>query len=489
MAQTPEHLDVLVVGAGISGIGVATHLRRSHPQCTVALLEAREELGGTWSLFRYPGIRSDSDLATFAYAARPWTGDKAIADGPDILRYLRETAAEAGVDTLVRYGHRVRRAAWSTEDARWTVEVETGGGTQTLTCTWLFCASGYYRYDEGYTPHLEGIESFGGTVVHPQHWPEDLDTTGKRVVVIGSGATAVTLVPALAATSGHVTMLQRSPSYVLPVPSKDYLANAVRRVAGDDRAHRFARRKNIAQQRLTYRWARTKPETVKRVIRKLQTWMLPKDFDFSHFTPAYAPWDQRMCMVPDGDLFKALKRGTASVVTDRIATFTEQGLLLESGRELEADVVVTATGLQLLAFGGIELVVDGAPVALPDTLSYKGMMLSGVPNFAYALGYTNASWTLKVDLVADHFCRLLSALDREGAAWVVPERPAGAVETRPLLDFAAGYVLRSVDAFPRQGPAAPWSLNMDYAEDVRLFDGPVLDPVLRLGRQADQVAV
>ena len=488
--EAPEHLDVLVVGAGLSGIGLAWHLQQEHPWRGVVLLEAREELGGTWSLFRYPGIRSDSDLATFAYRFRPWTGDKAIADGPEILRYLRDTAAESGIDTKVRYGHRVVRASWSTPDARWTVEVEVGGQTRELTCSWFFCAGGYYRYDEGFTPDFPGVEQYDGTLVHPQHWPEDLDTAGKRVVVIGSGATAVTLVPALAVDAGHVTMLQRSPSYVLPVPSTDPIANLVRKIAGPERAHRFTRRKNIAQQRFTYRLARTRPELSRKIIRGLQGHFLPKDYDFSHFTPTYQPWDQRMCMVPDADLFKAIRRGTASVVTDRIETFTPTGIRLASGAELEADIVVTATGLQLLAFGGIELVVDGTPVSLPDTVSYKGMMLSGVPNFGYAIGYTNASWTLKVDLVAEHLCRLLSAIDAAGATTVTPELNDPSAPTRPLLDFAAGYVTRAIDGFPRQGQSAPWSLNMDYNDDVEMLArGTVLDPVLRLGGVQEPAAV
>ncbi|MGZ6793637.1 MAG: flavin-containing monooxygenase, partial [Mycobacteriales bacterium] len=418
MTRTPTvDLDVLIVGAGLSGIGVAWRLQADHPERTYALLEARERSGGTWDLFTYPGIRSDSDLSTFSYSFRPWTGEKAIADGPDILRYLRETAAEAGIDRHIRYQQKVLSAAWSSEDACWTVTVESTatGERSEVTCSWLFCAGGYYRYDEGFTPVFEGVDSFGGQVVHPQHWPADLDCTGKRVVVIGSGATAVTLVPALAGTAGHVTMLQRSPSYVMPVPSKDPIAALLRRVLGDERGHRATRVKNIGVQRGTYALARRHPELVKRIIRGAQARFLGKDHEFAeHFTPRYDPWDQRLCAVPDGDLFKALRAGTASVVTDRIARFDETGIVLESGGHLDADVVVTATGLQLLAFGGIELAVDGVPVSLPDTLAYKGMMLSGIPNFAYAIGYTNSSWTLKVDLVAEHLCRLLTHLDETG---------------------------------------------------------------------------
>ncbi|HKJ36430.1 MAG TPA: NAD(P)/FAD-dependent oxidoreductase [Solirubrobacterales bacterium] len=482
----PEHLDVLIVGAGISGVGTAYHLQSSHPSRSYAILEARQSMGGTWDLFRYPGIRSDSDLPTFAYKWRPWTGDKALADGQEILDYVHETARENGIDKRVRFGHRVISAAFDSATARWTVEVDRGGEIDTLTCTWLFGASGYYRYDEGYTPQFEGVERFTGagrTVVHPQQWPEDLDYSDKRVVVIGSGATAVTLVPAMSSgadAAEHVTMLQRSPSYVMTIPSRDVIANAIRRLLGERTAHRIARAKNVWLQRTIFRQSRKRPGFVRRMIRASQKRQLPRDFDLdTHFNPSYDPWDQRLCMVPDGDLFKTISRGDASVVTDRIETFTETGLRLESGRELEADIIVTATGLNLLAFGGIDFTVDGQEIDVADTTAYKGMMLSGVPNFAFAIGYTNASWTLKVDLVGEYFARLLGYMDDAG--WAVCNPVVGSdVELRPLLDFDAGYVQRSLSRFPTQGDRGPWQLTMDYSKDVPLFtEQPIADGALR----------
>ena len=476
-------VDVLIVGAGLSGIGAAYHLQDRLPGKSYAILEAREALGGTWDLFRYPGIRSDSDLHTFGYAFKPWTGEKAIADGPAILEYIRETAREHGIDRHIRYGHRVTRASWSSDDARWTVTVERAGADapETLTARWLFCAGGYYRYDQGYTPRLEGIERFEGPVVHPQHWPQDLDHAGRSVLVVGSGATAVTLVPALAGAADHVTMLQRSPSYIVPAPSRDVIADRLRRILGDRRAHAVTRRKNIWQQAALYGLCRRHPRAMRRLIRALTDKQLPEGCPVDvHFKPKYDPWDQRLCVVPDGDLFKALRRGSASIVTDHIDTFTERGVRLRSGRELEADIVVTATGLNLLAFGGIQLAVDGHDVALPDTVAYKGMMLGGVPNFAFAVGYTNASWTLKVDLACEHFCRLLAHADAGGHDAAVPTLEDPAMPTRVLLDFQAGYVLRSLDQFPRQGTSAPWQLAMSYAKDVKaLRHGTVADGAMR----------
>jgi cation diffusion facilitator CzcD-associated flavoprotein CzcO len=486
-----EHLDVLIVGAGLSGIGAAWHLQDKLPHRSYAILEARETSGGTWDLFRYPGIRSDSDLSTFAYAWKPWTGEKMIADGPDILRYLRDTAAEHGIDRHIRFGHRVLRASYSTADARWTVEAQRAdtGETVVLTCTWLFCASGYYRYDEGYTPALPGIEEFAGRVVHPQHWPEDLDVTGKRIVVIGSGATAVTLIPALVADgAGHVTMLQRSPSYVMSLPSKDVVADGLRRVLGDRLAHALTRQKNIAQQRLVFWFCQKYPQRARRLIMGLTARQLPGVDVDTHFNPAYDPWDQRLCAVPDGDLFRTIRKGDADVVTARIAAITASGVRLDDGRELEADVLVTATGLNLLIFGGMQLEVDGAPVDVSQAIAYKSMMLGGVPNFAYAIGYTNSSWTLKVDLVLEHLCRMLAFMDERGFDQVVPEPPAG-MATRPLLDFSAGYVRRSVDELPRQGTEGPWKVVMSFYEDRRtLRDGAVDDPALRFSRRAVRAA-
>ena len=473
-----EHLDVLIVGAGLSGIGAAWHLQKDHPGRSYAILEARDAIGGTWDLFRYPGIRSDSDMHTLGYRFRPWTAEKSITDGESILEYVRDTAREAGIDRKVRYGHRVVRAEWSSAEARWTVEVERadGGESATLTCDFLWSCSGYYRYDEGFTPEFPGRERFGGEVVHPQHWPEDLDYAGKRVVVIGSGATAVTLVPSMAKEAAQVTMLQRSPTYIVSLAAKDPIANGLRRFLPDRAVYSIVRWKNVLLQTAVYQIARRRPRAIKRMVRRGLERALPADFDIdTHFTPRYDPWDQRLCLVPDGDLFEALSDGSATLVTDRIESFTERGLRLESGRELEADVIVTATGLNLLFLGGMELVVDGEPVDLPRTMAYRGMMLSGVPNFVFTTGYTNASWTLKADLVSEYTCRLLAHMDAHGHRRCVPEVADPTVEEQPLLDFTAGYVLRSIDQFPKQGSKEPWRLRQNYVFDVRTIRRGAID--------------
>ena len=484
-----EHLDVLIVGAGISGIGAAYYLQQHHPDRQYAIVEARGATGGTWDLFRYPGIRSDSDLHTFGYEFKPWRDDHAIATADKILAYLRETAAENGIDDKVRFHHKVLGAEWNSAQGRWIVDIERTDTAELLqiSANWLFCAGGYYRYDEGYTPHFEGRERFTGRIVHPQHWPEDLDYTGKKVVIIGSGATAVTLVPAMADKAGHVTMLQRSPTYVLPVPSKDRFANIAKTVLGDKRGYALARRKNIAKQRLVYQFCQQHLAAARRLIRRLNAKQLPAGYPVDeHFSPAYNPWDQRLCAVPDADLFTAIGNSSASVVTDRIATFTETGILLESGHELDADIIVTATGLTMQAFGGMSLTVDGAAVHLPDTVAYKGMMLSGVPNFAYAIGYTNSSWTLKVGLLCEHFCRLLAHMDAHGYDTACPVPDDSTMQTRPFIDFSAGYVQRAVDQLPRQGAGQPWVTSMSYHSDVRLLrDDAVADPHLRLTSSAE----
>jgi cation diffusion facilitator CzcD-associated flavoprotein CzcO len=467
------HFDVLIVGAGVSGIGTAYHLQDKLPGKSYAILETREAIGGTWDLFRYPGIRSDSDLHTFGYAFKPWTGEQAIADGPSIRDYIRETAQENGIDRHVQFGTRVIRAEWSSADALWTVEAARAatGERVELTARWLFCASGYYRYDEGYTPQFEGRERFTGQIVHPQHWPAELECTGKRVVVIGSGATAVTLVPAIAGDAAHVTMLQRSPSYILAQPSVDHLNLRLRRLLGEQAAYAITRRMNVARVKAIYKLSRRYPQQIRRLIR----WATVKSLAGSeidvdtHFNPSYNPWDQRLCVVPDGDLFKALKAGTASVVTDRIRTFTETGIVLESGRTLEADLVITATGLNLQAMGGIHLVVDGEEVTLAETVAYKGLMLSDVPNFVFAIGYTNASWTLKVDLVGEYFCRLIAHADAHGHDASVARLPEQGMGLKPLLDFDAGYVRRSLHELPKQGERAPWHLAMDYQRDKSTY--------------------
>jgi monooxygenase len=492
--QTPvEHLDVLVVGAGISGIGAGRYLTTELPATSFAVLEARAASGGTWDLFRYPGIRSDSDLHTFGYEFKPWRDEQSIADAPRILAYLRETITENGLDAHIRYHHRVLAASWSTADARWTVDVErtdTGERLQ-LSAGWLFCAGGYYRYDEGFTPVFPGRERFRGPIVHPQHWPEDLDYAGKRVLVIGSGATAVTLVPAMAETAGHVTMLQRTPSYVMPVPRNDALADRLRALLGEERAFALTRRKNIARGIGIWKFCQKYPKAARRLIRWVNTKQLPEGYPVDeHFNPPYDPWDQRLCAVPDGDLFRAIRNGTADVVTDRIETFTENGVLLASGRELEADVIVTATGLNVQAIGGISLTVDGEPVHLPDTVAYKGMMLSGVPNFVLAIGYTNSSWTLKIGLLCEHFCRLLAYMDAHGYDVARPEPSDPDMPTRPFLDFAAGYIQRAVDQLPRQGDRMPWLTSMSYSSDVKLLRADsVIDPELHLSRASRPAAV
>jgi cation diffusion facilitator CzcD-associated flavoprotein CzcO len=482
--STPD-VDVLIVGAGLSGIGAAHHLQTAFPGRTYTILEARDAIGGTWDLFRYPGVRSDSDMHTLGYRFRPWTQPKAIADGPSILAYVRDTAADAGIDRHIRFGHRVVRASWSTADAQWTVEARHDGSPVTLTARFLYVCSGYYDYDGGHTPDFPGVERFRGTVVHPQRWPADLDHAGKNVVVVGSGATAVTLVPAMAEDAAHVTMLQRSPSYIMTLPSEDRLANTAKRVLGVRRGYFLARWKNVLVGTFIYQLSRRRPRVVRKLIRKLAIRQLPPGYDVdTHFKPRYQPWDQRLCLVPDGDLFAAIRSGRASVVTDRIAEFTESGLRLESGATVPADVVVTATGLRLLAFGGMELIVDGRAVELPKTMAYKGMMLSDVPNFAFTIGYTNASWTLKADLVSEYVVRLLRHMDDGGYDVAVPVNDDPAVTERPLLDFDAGYVLRSIDEFPRAGSRAPWQLGMSYAHDVvNLRHGKMNDGAMRFTRR------
>jgi cation diffusion facilitator CzcD-associated flavoprotein CzcO len=488
-----EYVDVLIVGAGLSGIAAAYYIQTRCPTKSYAILEGRDAIGGTWDLFRYPGVRSDSDMHTLGYAFRPWREAKAIADGPAILKYIRETAQDYGIDRKIRFRHRVRRAGWSSADARWTVEAERGPGEQTVQfiCGFLYMCSGYYDYAKGYTPAWPGVEVFAGRLVHPQEWPAGLDYAGKRVVVIGSGATAVTLVPALAERAAHVTMLQRSPTYILSIPGVDKLATQLRRWLPQQAAYALTRAKNIAVATGIYQLSQRRPELARKLIRAGVRRQLPEGYEIDvHFRPSYNPWDQRLCLVPDGDLFRAIRQGRASVVTDRVATFTETGLELESGKTLDADIVVTATGLNLIAFGGMALVVDGTEIALPDTMAYKGMMLSGIPNFAYVIGYTNASWTLKADLVCGYVCRLLEHMRTHRFDVAVPERDPGVGE-EPFMDFAAGYVLRSLDALPKQGSRAPWRLRQNYLRDVlTLRHGPIEDAMrfARVDRSAPAAA-
>lgn len=463
-----EHLDVLIVGAGLSGIGAGYHLQKRCPDQSYAILEGRDCSGGTWDLFRYPGIRSDSDMYTLGYSFRPWREAKAIADGPAILKYVRDTARDHGIDKKVRFKHRVRKAVWSSAEARWTVEAEQASGqVARFTCNFLFMCSGYYSYEAGYTPGFAGAERFKGRIVHPQKWTEDIDYAGKRVVVIGSGATAVTLVPEMAKTAAQVTMLQRSPTYIVALPEQDAIANWLRRHLPAKIAYSITRWKNVLLGMLFYSLCRRAPERMKQRIIQLVKNELGNSHDVDrHFTPRYKPWDQRLCLVPNGDLFQSLKEGKASIVTDQIETFTEQGLKLRSGAELAADLVVTATGLNLQMLGNLQLEVDGKPVKLAKTMSYKGMMYSDVPNLAAAFGYTNASWTLKCDLTCEYVCRLLNHMDQHGYRQCTPRNSDPSVTEAPWIDFTPGYVQRARGQFPKQGSKAPWRLYQNYALDL-----------------------
>ena len=463
-----EHLDVIVVGAGLSGVGAAWHLQQRCPDRSFAILEARDAIGGTWDLFRYPGIRSDSDMHTLGYSFRPWTQAKAIADGPSIRAYVEDTAREAGIDRKIRFRHRLISAEWSTPDARWTLQVEKEGGERVeMTCGFLYVCSGYYDYAAGHAPDFPGSAGFSGRIVHPQFWPEDLDYSGKQVVVIGSGATAVTLLPEMARHAAHVTMLQRSPTYVVTRPAQDGFANWLRRRLPARAAYGVTRWKNVLFGMFFYRMARRRPERVKERLIGMVREQLGADYDVAtHFTPRYNPWDQRICLVPDADLFAALRSGAASVVTDTIETFTPAGIRLASGREIPADVIVTATGLKLAMMGGARIAVDGVPVNVGQAIQYKGMMLSDVPNLAFTFGYTNASWTLKADLVAAYVCRLLNTMKRRGVQQATPRIGDSGVAPEPFADFTSGYIQRAEAVLPKQGNRKPWRLNQNYALDV-----------------------
>ncbi|WP_298828268.1 alpha/beta hydrolase fold domain-containing protein [uncultured Piscinibacter sp.] len=480
-----ERHDVIIVGAGLSGIGAAVHLQRHCPDKRFALLEARDTLGGTWDLFRYPGVRSDSDMYTLGYVFKPWQDAKAMADGPAILRYIAETAAEHRIDRHIRFRHRVLSADWSEREACWTLVVERGAQRErsVMRCNFLLFCSGYYSYAQGYRPTFPGEQRFTGTLVHPQFWPEALDHAGKRVVVIGSGATAVTLVPEMAKSAAHVTMLQRSPSYVVALPSRDAIAEALKRWLPAITAYRLVRLKNVLAGLLFYGLARRYPDQAKARLTGLVQRQLGAGYDVArHFTPHYKPWDQRVCLAPDGDLFRAIREGRASVVTDHIDSFTERGIRLQSGQELDADIVVTATGLQLNLLGDVKLSLDGRPCDLSQALVYKGMMFSGIPNLASTFGYTNASWTLKADLSARYVCRLLKHMDRRGFAVATPERGPD-LAPQPFLGFSSGYVRRAIDSLPKQGDRKPWRLYQNYLLDLRMLRwGRVDDGVIAFGR-------
>ncbi|MFN5880604.1 MAG: flavin-containing monooxygenase [Burkholderiales bacterium] len=481
--NSPEHLDVLIIGAGISGISAGYHLQSMCPERSWAILEARSAMGGTWDLFRYPGIRSDSDMHTFGFGFRPWPNAKAISEADEILDYLKDTAREYRIDERIRYGHKLLAADWSSKEACWTVRVQAKE-ERILRCNFLLMCSGYYDYDRGYLPDFPGVERFNGKVVHPQFWTPDIEWQGKRVVVIGSGATAVTLVPSMAREAAHVTMLQRSPSWILSRPAIDPIGRQLQRFLPSGLAHRLTKAKNLAIGSWFYRMCRTNPERAGRGLLKMVRKQLPEGYDVQkHYTPRYNPWEQRLCLVPNGDLFKSIRSGKAEVVTDQIETFTETGIRLKSGQELQADLVVSATGLELKFMGGIALSIDGTPVDPRDSLPYKGLMLSGIPNLALVFGYTNASWTLRADLVNAFVGRLLQHMRASNTAWVVARPPVQTVPTAPWVDFSSGYFQRALDRFPKQGEVAPWRTEQNYKRDVELLKkAPLEDGVLQFGR-------
>jgi len=463
-----EHRDVIIIGAGLSGIGAACHLTRNTPNKRYAILESREAMGGTWDLFRYPGIRSDSDMHTLGYSFKPWKHEQAIADGPAILSYIRETAQQYDIEQYIRYNQQVEHVSWDSVSATWTLTLKVSGQKNSImTCSFIYSCTGYYRYDKGYTPEFTGIDSFKGEVIHPQQWPENIDYGGKKVVVIGSGATAITLVPSMAKTAGHVTMLQRSPTYVVSRPSRDSFAAKLDRYLPDQLAYQLTRWKNVLSQMILYRMSKRRPDYIReKLIGWTQRW-LGKDFDVAtHFSPSYKPWDQRLCLVPNGDLFRSLRKGTSSVVTDHIDRFTELGIQLKSGKMLEADIVITATGLELLAIGGMHIEVDGKHIDISDTVQYKGMMLSDVPNFFFATGYTNASWTLKCDLTSEYVCRLINYMDRTQQQRCVPRTGDMSFNRVMSIGLESGYIKRSINKFPKEGAVAPWKLHQSYFLDL-----------------------
>jgi len=491
--MTQQHFDVLIIGAGLSGIGTACQVTAEHPHKTIAVLERRERLGGTWDLFRYPGIRSDSDMYTFGYKFRPWQDLKVLADGPSIRQYIADTAVEYGVDKMIHYGLKIVRADWSTDQSRWTVTAlhEATGTTRTYTCGFLVSCTGYYDYDAGFLPNFGGMDQFSGRIVHPQHWPEDLDYAGKKVVVIGSGATAVTLVPTMAGDAAHVTMLQRSPSYIVSVPALDKISGFLGRFLPAEWVFTLARTRQIAFQRHLYLACRRWPAQMRRLLLWQVRRHLGPSVDMGHFTPRYMPWDQRLCLVPNADLFNALASGDASVVTDQIDTFTEHGIMLRSGRELEADIVVTATGLNIQMLGGMQLVVDGEPRKFRDQMAYRSVLVEDIPNLAFVFGYTNASWTLKSDIAGAYLCRLFKHMDDNGHAVATPGDDEDSRMDVGIMDqLQAGYVLRGQDALPRQGSKHPWKTLMHYKKDSKmLLHDPIDDGLVRFEKATAQPAV
>lgn len=475
-----QYVDVLIIGAGLSGIGAAAHLRRKCPGKTFALLERRQSVGGTWDLFKYPGIRSDSDMFTLGYNFKPWVHEKSIADGASILNYIKETAEEYAINKHIHYGLKVTAVDWTSRDAKWRVTAlcEQTGEEQVFTCSFLMGCTGYYNYDQGYTPTFPGIEDYKGEVVHPQKWDDSIDYSGKKVVIIGSGATAVTLLPSMTDKAAHVTMLQRSPSYVASVPEKDHISIALRKFLPEKVVYQMARVRNVGIQRGVYELSKKKPKAVRRLLLAAVRRQLGDNVDMQHFQPKYNPWDERLCAVPNGDLFKTLRQGKGSVVTDKIDTFTEKGILLQSGKELEADMIITATGLEMQIFGDIKPTVDGETVKICDNLTYKGALISGMPNFSMTFGYTNSSWTLKADMVAEYCCRLINYMDKKKIPFCVPEAKPGDTSDQPFLDLQSGYVMRARDRLPRQGTGGPWKVVQNYFHDI---------PILRYSRLNDGV--
>lgn len=487
---TGRHVDVLIIGAGISGIGAGYYLTTMCPKKSFAILERRQAIGGTWDLFRYPGIRSDSDMYTFGFAFKPWTSPKMISDGESIRRYLEETAREFGIDRKIRFGVKVVRASWSSRDALWTVDAvnEATGETLRYTANFFIGATGYYDYDHGYEPVFPGRERFKGQIIHPQHWPERLDYAGKRIVVIGSGATAITLIPNLAAKAAHVTMLQRSPTYVMNLPERDPITNALGRVIPRKLHYALTRSRNVSMQLLMHRVSLAKPQAVKRLLLKQLRRQLGPDFDMKHFSPKYNPWEERLCVVPDGDMFDALRSGAASVVTDEIQTFTERGIRLKSGQELEADIIVTATGLNVQLLGGMALEVDGAPFDVAGRYAYKAIMFEDLPNFAMMFGYPNMSWTMKVDISCEYVGRLLNYMDRRGYRQVTPRNRDRTMQKLPFMDLKAGYVRRALDKMPNQGSKFPWKLYNNYWLDLATLRYTRLDDGILEFKQAERAA-
>lgn len=475
--MSAEHLDVLIIGAGLSGVGAAYHLMKHCPGKRFAILEGRAALGGTWDLFRYPGIRSDSDMFTLGYNFKPWTNPQAIADGPSIRRYIEEAAQENGIREKIRFQHNVLRADWCTERATWTLQVQRGDEPEivTLSCQHLLMCTGYYRYEAGYTPVFKGREQFQGEFIHPQLWPANFDYSGKQVVVIGSGATAVTLVPALTDKAAHVTMLQRSPTYVVSLPENDPISVFLRRFLPETWVYRLARTRNVAMQMMFYSLARAWPNLMRKLLLGQAKRQLGPSFDMRHFSPHYKPWDERVCVVPNGDLFEVLREGKASMVTEHIEGFTAKGIRLKSGQELPADVIISATGLELQLFGGMQVAVDGVPFDVAKSMGYRGIMLRDLPNTAVVMGYTNASWTLKADLSSEYFCRVINHMDAIGMRQCTPRDSARQIKKAPFLDLSSGYIQRAEGKIPSQGDRAPWKLYQNYLLDLALLRYGTLD--------------